>query len=263
VAGRPRRPLWKRPDSSFRHGERGRPDVDSEPQRLTLFLSGRLLDLAETLTIRAGQGSVQSFCEAMLTRALEVERSRLKIEDTEARHGRLEGLRAIADDPEYLAEWTAWASHKDDPRPAPPESPPFAVSAELVMSLPPPIPARSAAAETILRHAGLGDDDPLGFLPCLRRGEAPQVDGFEELGEALVDLEGELKGAEAIDRRLAHALHRLAIESQVLHTDAWPGAFDAWTVDAVRAVQEAVDRILSGEAGSYGVVDPPGPEGVP
>ena len=36
-------------------------------------------------------------------------------------------------------------------------------------------------------------------------------------------------------------------EGQILHTDAWPGAFDAWTVDTLRAVQEAVDRILSGQ----------------
>ena len=35
----------------------------------------------------------------------------------------------------------------------------------------------------------------------------------------------------SMDRRLAFALHRLAFESQILHTDAWPGAFDAWTVD--------------------------------
>jgi hypothetical protein len=54
-----------------------------------------------------------------------------------------------------------------------------------------------------------------------------------------------------LERRLAHALHRLALESQVLHTDAWPGAFDKWTVDAIRAVQAAVERILSGEAGAY------------
>ena len=61
-----------------------------------------------------------------------------------------------------------------------------------------------------------------------------------------------------LDRRLAFALHRLAFESQILHTDAWPGAFDAWTVDTLRAVQEAVERILSGQdIRYYPRLDPP------
>jgi hypothetical protein len=66
------------------------------------------------------------------------------------------------------------------------------------------------------------------------------------LGTALVQLDRSLSGAMTLDRRLAHALHRLALESQVLHTDAFPGAFDAWTIEAIRAVQAAVERILSG-----------------
>ena len=46
---------------------------------------------------------------------------------------------------------------------------------------------------------------------------------------------------------MAHALHRLALESQVLLTDAWPGAFDGRMIAAIRTVQEAVERILSGQ----------------
>ena len=46
---------------------------------------------------------------------------------------------------------------------------------------------------------------------------------------------------------MAHALHRLALESQVLLTDAWPGAFDARMIATIRTVQEAVERILSGQ----------------
>ena len=42
-------------------------------------------------------------------------------------------------------------------------------------------------------------------------------------------------------------LHRLALESQVLLTDAWPGAFDERVITAIRTVQEAVERILSGQ----------------
>ena len=61
-------------------------------------------------------------------------------------------------------------------------------------------------------------------------------------------LEAEYQGAGTIHRQVAYALHRLALEAQVLQTDAWPGGdFDAWTVDTIRAVQEAVDRVLSGE----------------
>ena len=61
-------------------------------------------------------------------------------------------------------------------------------------------------------------------------------------------LEAEFEGSRTIPRQVAHALHRLALEAQVLHTDAFPGAFDDWTVDTIRAVQEAVDvPIVSGK----------------
>ncbi len=251
MAGRPRRPPWKRRYSGFLQGDRIRPDTSDDTQRLTLFLNGRLLDLAEKLTVRSGGGSVQQFCESLLIRALEAERSRHQIEDAEARHGTFEGLRAIADDPIYLAEWTASHAQKD----APPvfkidSSPAFALALEPLMSLPAP-DRWSESAEVILRHAGLVDDVPGGFLLSLRRGELPTVESVEELAGALVDLDREMRGADRIDRRLAHALHRLALESQVLHTDAWPDAFDNWTIDAIRAVQAAVDRILSGESSSY------------
>ena len=60
-------------------------------------------------------------------------------------------------------------------------------------------------------------------------------------------LEHELRGNDTLDRRLAHRLHRLALESQVLLTDAWPGVFDEAVIQAIRTVQEAVERILSGQ----------------
>ena len=50
---------------------------------------------------------------------------------------------------------------------------------------------------------------------------------------------------------LLHALHRLALESQVLLTDAWPGVFDDRVITAIRTVQEAVERILSGQDVRY------------
>jgi hypothetical protein len=57
-----------------------------------------------------------------------------------------------------------------------------------------------------------------------------------------------LRDATSLDRTFAFALHRLAFEGQVLLTDAHSdAAADPATVDALRRVQEAVDRVLSGE----------------
>src|SRR5262249_59808744 len=113
----------------------------------------------------------------------------------------------------------------------------------------PALPANrlSPAAEVVLRHALLAGEDGSTFLASLRRGEAAGVAAVAELARALHDLEKESRENTMMDRRLVYALHRLAFEAQVLHTDAWPGAFDDWTVDTVRAVQEAVERILSGQ----------------
>ncbi|HKI18029.1 MAG TPA: hypothetical protein VKA15_09110 [Isosphaeraceae bacterium] len=105
--------------------------------------------------------------------------------------------------------------------------------------------SNQSALEILARHVGWVADD-WGFLPCLRRGEAVPPIRVSELTRALGELEDELRGAELLDRRTAHALHRLALESQVLLTDAWPGVFDDNAVAAIRTIQEAVERILSG-----------------
>ncbi len=105
--------------------------------------------------------------------------------------------------------------------------------------------SNQSALEILGRHVGWVADD-WGFLPCLRRGEAVPPIRVSELTRALGELEEELRGAELLDRRTAHALHRLALESQVLLTDAWPGVFDDNAVAAIRTIQEAVERILSG-----------------
>jgi hypothetical protein len=101
-------------------------------------------------------------------------------------------------------------------------------------------------AEILSLHVGMGDDE-WGFLPCLRRGVPVPSSKVAELESALVRIEDELRGSESLDRRIAHSLHRLALESQVLLTDAWPGVFDAVVIQAIRTVQEAVERILSGQ----------------
>ena len=100
------------------------------------------------------------------------------------------------------------------------------------------------ALEVLWRHVGMGGDDA-GFLPCLRRGVPVPADKVSELVQALNRLELDHRGASVLDRRMAHALHRLALESQVLLTDAWPGVFDDPMIAAIRSVQEAVERILS------------------
>jgi hypothetical protein len=103
-----------------------------------------------------------------------------------------------------------------------------------------------SAAEILSCHVGLGEDES-GFLPCLRRGEPVPAARMAELEGALVRIEEELRGCESLDRRIAHGLHRLALESQVLLTDLWPGVFDAGVIQSIRTVQEAVERILSGQ----------------
>jgi hypothetical protein len=102
------------------------------------------------------------------------------------------------------------------------------------------------AMEVLAQHLGNGDDDR-AFLPCLRRGEPVSVAKVAELIRALGQLEDENRSAEVLDRRMTHALHRLALESQVLLTDAWPGAFDDRMIAAIRTIQEGVERILSGQ----------------
>jgi hypothetical protein len=150
-------------------------------------------------------------------------------------------------EPEEGGEWAVDPSGEDPAGPPGKAEDPAA---------PPAIPGPSrqtvrvfadrSALEVLWRHVGY-EEDELGFLPCLRRGiPVPGVKSAELL-HALTQLELEHRGAEVLDRRMAHALHRLALESQVLLTDAWPGAFDARMIATIRAVQEAVERILSGQ----------------
>ncbi|MGO9921967.1 MAG: hypothetical protein ACLQIB_45635 [Isosphaeraceae bacterium] len=140
-----------------------------------------------------------------------------------------------------------------DPQDEPEAAAPLQVRIEMVdrsapmVALKPTVllTGNQSALEILGRHVGWVADD-WGFLPCLRRGEAVPPIRVSELTRALGELEDELRGAELLDRRTAHALHRLALESQVLLTDAWPGVFDDNAVAAIRTIQEAVERILSG-----------------
>ncbi len=116
------------------------------------------------------------------------------------------------------------------------------------------------ALETVLSHVGSASHHPHGFLPSLRRGQPASPAAVSELLAALHSLERDHQGASLLDRRLSYALYRLALESQVLLTEVWPGVFDENATSAIRAVQDMVERILSGtEETRY---DPP-PREVP
>jgi hypothetical protein len=247
LAKRPMYSRWKRLPGLYRTGDEHLPDPHAEPLRLTLYLPGTLIDWAEEQARRAGAGSVQEYCTSLLRRAIEAAHDRRKVEESEARRATLEGLAAISADPEYLAELSA------EMQPTATTAEPFA-PIRLIED-----PANSAemrpmrfilspAALAIRRHAGLDEvEDPMAFLPSLRRGEAVPLSSVTELETAMAELEVQLRDSPSIDRRIAHALHRLAFEGQILHTDAWPGVFDEWTLASIRAVQEAAERILSGE----------------
>ena len=253
MAKRPAHSRYRRLPGHYRFGDRKPADPAAEPQLLSLYLPGTTLDQAEVQARRSGHATVQDYCEDLLRSAIEAKHDREQIQDIEARRGPMEGLKAIADDPEYLAELSANHTHPHaNPRPAPPAEwellPPEARKA-----------GRSTAAEITLRHAAAGVDDPSAFLPTLRRGEAIAPEVAAELLQALTDLEVELRDAPGLDRPLAYALHRLAFEGQVLLTDAWPGAAaDPASIDVLRVVQEAVDRVLSGEDIRY-FADGPAP----
>lgn len=247
MAKRPRYSRWRRLPGVYRIHERRGPDPNQELQRLILYLPAGMLDRAEAMGLRKGYETIQKYCEDLLVRAIETEHDREQIEDVEARRGALEGLKAIAEDPDYLAELTA--SKARDRSASRSEKATTVPAPTGAWQVPPPeSTALSVAAEAVIRHAGPGFDDPGAFLPALRRGEPIGPETARDLIQSLNDLEVEFRDAPRLDRRLAYALHRLAFEGQVLLTDAWQSSgVDAATVDVLRIVQEAVDRVLSGE----------------
>lgn len=272
MAKRPRYSRWRRLPPVFRSGDKNWPRPKDEERRVSLYIADSLLEQAEAQASRAGAPTIQDYCTDLLVRAIEIEHAREQVAKLEARRGALEGLHEIANDPEYLAEWSARVGPRDQADDAvaprsentvalPGKRPVSATPIEVAISglSLPSAEALSPAAQVVLRHAGQLGDDPLTFLACLRRGEAVSMTGVSELGHALQQLEDEYRNTRTLDRRVAYALHRLAFEAQVLHTDAWPGSFDEWTVETLRAVQESVDRIISGQDIRY-YPTPSGPE---
>lgn len=283
MARRLRFSRFRRLPGIYRIGERKRPDPDLEPQRLTLYLPAGALDQAEAQAMRAGIETIQEYCQGLLERAIELEHAREVVAETEAKRGSFEGLHEIANDPDYLAEWSglnpgarreqppeeaaqpasATETVADEPAEGPEPAPapqadgrPPAVATELV---PPPL-VPSAAARVVLRHAVLLGDDPGALLAMLRRSEPVDPATGQELLQALAELEVQHRASGQLDRRVAYALHRLAFEGEILITNAWSGVMpDEATVDLLRIIQEAVDRVLSGEDIRYFAPDG-GPE---
>ena len=237
MAERPPYSRFSRLPGLYRIGEHKAPDPHEEPLPLTVYLPGRLLDVAETLAARHGAASIQDYCEGLLRMAIEHEDAAAKAQAVLVTQGTFESLDDMASDPQYLAEWNAKA-HGSDPEP----------TRQVRFANDDADDGTAFARSTVFRHAGVGDDDPCSFLSALRRGEGVSPEVADELIGSLRDLEQRLAGVERLDRRLAYALHRLAFVGQVLLTDApSEAAADPAAVDRVRLVQEAVDRVLSGE----------------
>ncbi len=263
---------WRRLPGVYRFGDEKAPDPNLEPERLTLYVPGVALDAALEQSQRLGFANVQEYCGEVLIKALDAERVREHLNDVESRRGSLEGFHEIADDPEFLADLSAASAPRESskrPQTRLSDTESSALSIRLERQEPEPRVSHSrpltlsTAAVAVLRHAGQWDDDPTGFLACLRRGESVPPSEVGELAQALHELEMESRDLPEMDRRLTFALHRLAFESQILHTDAWPGTFDPWTVDMLRAVQEAVERILSGQDIRYYPDADPDPDPLP
>ncbi|WP_165225828.1 hypothetical protein [Aquisphaera insulae] len=297
---------WSRLPPVFRSGEYRIPAAGEEPQRIILHVKTATLDRAQILAEKAGAASLSDYCAGLLSRAIDDESYRSQVAESEARRGKLEGLNAIADDPDYLAEWReksesaefSPATHPTDddsldsgaaltvpihdvrfldPDDAidgeadgqgSPDAPPVVRIERSRPQGEPRISERirpdvlsESARDVVIR--GLGTDEPSSedFLPALRAGRQVRPEKGEELLRALDQVEAELRGVNLLERRLSYSLHRLALESQVLLTELWPGVFDDSTIELIRAVQERVERILSGLEISYAPDDGPGAEG--
>lgn len=255
---------WRRLPGVHRITEHRLPDHRDEAQRLTLFVPGWVLDEAERLSLQSGARSVQEYCEALLQQAIEQKTGRPSPSPSEPRFSGSLDLDEIASDLQGLAGWPAAQPSLNDFR----SEPVYGALAtrrtegETEMAPEPSTTEPSEAIEVVMRHSGFSGEARDGLLPGLRRGEPIAPPQAEELLRALMTLEHEMRDESRIGRKLAYALHRLAFESQVLLTDAWPSlASDQATLDVLRMVQESVERVLSGEDVRYYVPETPGETG--
>jgi hypothetical protein len=241
---------WRRlPEGLTRTGWHKVLGPDDEPQRLTLYLPGRELDRATLLAQATGARSVQEYCEDLLAEAIASAHALQRLAEREEVQDVLRSLDELTSDPGYLAEWSTSAQTRATPGPVslPARDPSVPALTPAEPDASPPDDPRAV----VLRHAGTGPRTATtapGILDDLRQGHPARPDQARELLAALLALEDELRGLDAVDRLLAFALHRLAFEGQLLVAEAWPTlAADPGTRDTLYLVQEAVDRILSGQ----------------
>ena len=190
---------------TFRTHERKGPDPDAEPQRIVLYMPVAAMDMAEQLAYRARVETVQRYCETLLMQALTAEERRSHdANGVIGLESRSDTARTVADDPDYLEEWTAAVLDQfDSPQLLQGPEPSRPVSTD-----PPGVPntpeliVEPSAVEVVLRHAGLRGHDPDAFLAAIRRDGRLQAGVGSELIQALVDLEAASRDAGLGDRRL-------------------------------------------------------------
>lgn len=235
--------------------------IEEEPaeglQAIVVSLPGEIWERARLQAEAGGFGSLEAYAAALLRTAIQSRGEAVRIEpDPEILEPESETIEGDEDDdpPPTAITRVDWGeiavkAEPEDPASEGEDADPEE-GEEVEMDRAKLAPARTAPEELValvLRHAAPGVYDPSSFLAALRRGEPPEPGAARELLEALAALERFHEGEGGIDRRLAFALHRLAFEGQILLTDAWERPVDAPTIALLRAVQEAVDRVLSGE----------------
>lgn len=246
---RPPRSWRPRLLGSFRTGQDRPANLGNEPQRLVLYLPGSALDEAERQSIGAGAKDLQRYCETVLLRHIEAQQTRNRVRRLEAERGNLEGLRAVSSDPDYLAELSQLrfaSSPAPPPRPAPDNPSPS--SPERTGSHPFPL-----LLSVVERHAGLSPNstDP-SLAACLSTGSIPSSSSLAELASTLEALHNHFTSEPHLPRPAAFALHRLALVAQVFITGSWYASTpDPTLLSSLRWIQEAVDRILSGQEIRY------------
>ena len=186
----------------------------------------------------AGAQSVHDYCTGLLKHAIERQDERARLQASEAKRETLESLDELANDPAYLAEWTAETLSRSEG-----DSVKFLEVAAHDDS------NRINAGGVVMRHADTSQDaDPSSFLMKLRRGETIDSATSDELLAALIVLESSFANEARLDRNLAYALHRIAFEGQILLSEgASRAGSDPASVQGLRLVQEGVDRVLSGQ----------------
>ena len=233
---------WRRIQGLHRVTDQRLQTHRDEAQRLTLYLPGRLLDLAESLAIQSGNVTTQEYCESVLSRALEAEAASAEADRSRRLDGPLLVIDEVAQDVVF-----AQSTQRTDglrlpgPRTASTSLPKF-VTPKTVEADRFEAAVHRLKAEVEPASSSLAQETMLG---CLRSGTPVGAAIAATLFDVLEVVAEQLRRSDEIPTGLCHLLFRLAFEPQVLLTEAWPQlAGDPTTLRAVRTVQELVESIL-------------------